>query len=76
MTENKKYVPSRKLIKTDGTIAYVFDNKFVPRYNSITNEIVGIDDENNKIIKINMSNASVTSINIENSSYGEIVVKN
>ncbi len=54
----------------------VFDNKFVPRYNSITNEIVGIDDENNKIIKINMSNASVTSINIENSSYGEIVVKN
>ena len=27
MTENKKYVPSRKLIKTDGTIAYVFDNK-------------------------------------------------
>jgi hypothetical protein len=24
---NKKYVPSRKLTKPDGTIAYVFDNK-------------------------------------------------
>ena len=54
----------------------VFDNYFVPRYNSITNEIGGIDDENNKIIKINMSNSSVSSINIENSSYGDIVIKN
>jgi hypothetical protein len=54
----------------------VFDNEFVPRYNSITNEIVGIDDENNKIIKINMTNGAVSSINIENSSYGDIVIKN
>lgn len=54
----------------------IFDNEFVPRYNSITNEIVGIDDENNKIIKINMANGTVSSLNIENSSYGDIVIKN
>jgi hypothetical protein len=54
----------------------VFDNEFVPRYNSSTNEIIGIDDENNKIIKINMANGTVSSLNIENSSYGDIVIKN
>lgn len=54
----------------------VFDSYFVPKYNSNTNEIIGIDDENNKIIKINMSNASVSTINVENSTYGDIVIKN
>src|SRR5688500_2597493 len=55
----------------------IFDGHFVPSFNSVTNEIVGIENENDKVIKFNLNNQTVTSINlIPNNNYSELTVVN
>lgn len=61
-----------------------FDDYFIPSYNSITNEIIGIDTNFNsstnqnepQLIKIDLLNGNVSFLDLNDDSYGVVTVDN